>query len=70
MRGLTGVFISPSVFHFTSRFTSRFSFRFRYQHVGIQNASENARKTREKREKNQKREPNARQCFYIALCVG
>ena len=40
MRCLTGDFISPRVFHFTSRFSSR----FRYQHVGIQNASENARK--------------------------
>ena len=27
-------------------------------------------KTREKREKNQKREPNTRQCFYITLCAG
>ena len=52
MRCLTGVFISPRVFPFTSRFPSRFSSRFRYQHVGIQNARENARKTREKREKN------------------
>ena len=56
---LTGVFISPRVFHFTSRFTSRFSSRFRYQHVGIQNARENARKTREKREKNARKIKNA-----------
>ena len=70
MRCLTGVFISPRVFHFTSRFSSRFSSRFRYQHVGIQNARENARKTREKREKNKKCEPKAGQCFYITLCVG
>ena len=48
MRCLSGVFISPCVFHFTLRFSSRFSSHFRYQHVGIQNARENARKTREK----------------------
>ena len=40
MRCLTGVFIPPRVFPFTSRFSSR----FRYQHVGTQNARENARK--------------------------
>ena len=56
MRGLTGVFNSPRVFHFTSRFTSRFTSHFRYQHVGIQNASENARKTREKSKTREKRE--------------
>ena len=66
MRGFTGVFILPRVFHFTLRFSSR----FRYQHVGIQNASENARKMQENREKIPKREPNARKCFYITLCVG
>ena len=66
MRGITGVFISPRVFHFTLRFT----LHFRYQHVGIQNVSENARKTQEKRKKNSKCEPNARKCFYITLCVG
>ena len=38
-------------------FFSRFYSRFRYQHVGIQTASENARKTREKFKK---REENAR----------
>ena len=37
--------------------------------------SKTREKTREKREKkarkkNKKREPNARQCFYITLCVG
>ena len=42
----------------------------RYQHVGIQNASENAKKMQEKREKDPKRIPNARKCFYITLCVG
>ena len=56
MRCLTGVFISPRVFHFTSRFSSRFSSRFRYQHVGIQNARENARKTREKSKTRAQRE--------------
>ena len=45
-------FILPRVFHFSSRFPSR----FRYQHVGIQNASENVRKMQQKREKNPKRE--------------
>ena len=60
MRSLTGVFISPRVFHFTSRFSSRFHSRFRYQHVGIQNA----RKMQEKRKK------NARNYFYITLCIG
>ena len=51
---------STGVFHFTSRFSfylaflSRLWSRFRYQHVGIQNASENARKMQEKREKNPK----------------
>ena len=45
MRCLTGVFISPRVFPFTSRFSSC----FRYQHVGIQNARENS-KTRAQRE--------------------
>ena len=51
-------------------FLSRFYLRFGYQHVGIQDASENARKMQEKREKNPKREPNARKCFYITLYVG
>ena len=55
MRCLTGVFISPRVFHFTSHFSLRFSSRFRYQHVGIQNA----RETREKREKNARKIKNA-----------
>ena len=56
MRCLTGVFFSPRVFHFTSRFPSRFSSRFRYQHVGIQNARENTRKTREKSKTRAQRE--------------
>ena len=60
MRCFTGVF------HFPLHFSSR----FRYQHVGIQNVSENATKMQQKREKNPKREPNTRKCFYITLCVG
>ena len=52
MRCLTGVFISPRVFPFTSRFSSRFSSHFRYQHVGIQNV----RKTREKSKTRAQRE--------------
>ena len=60
MRCFTGVF------HFTSHFSSRFG----YQHVGIQNASENKRKMQEKRKKNPKHEPSARKCLYITLRVG
>ena len=37
-------------------FFSRFHSRFGYQHVGIQNASENTRKTQEKRKKITQRE--------------
>ena len=59
-------FILPHVFHFTSRFF----LAFRYHCVGIQNASENARKMLEKREENPKREPNGRKYFYITLCIG
>ena len=42
--------------HWRFYFTSRFSSRFRYQHVGIQNARENARKTREKSKTRAQRE--------------
>ena len=41
-------------------FFLRFSLCFGYQHVGIQNVSESARRTPEKRQKNKKREPNAK----------
>ena len=57
-------FISLRLFHFTSRFTLRFSSRFRYQHVSIQNASENARKMQEKRKKKSKTRENVSILHY------
>ena len=56
MRSLTGDFISPPVFHFTSCFTSRFSSRFRYQHVGI---SKTQVKTQERCKENARKIQNA-----------
>ena len=70
MHGLTGVFISPHVFHFTSRFSSHVSSRFRYQHVGIQNASENARKMQEKREKNPNASPTRDNVSILRYALG
>ena len=43
--------------------TSHFHSRFGYQHVGIQNATENARKTQEKRKKISQHEKDARKLF-------
>ena len=52
MRRLTGVFISPRVFPFTSRFSSRFASRYML-------VSKTREKTREKREKNARKIKNA-----------
>ena len=47
-----------------------FFLHFLYQHVGIQNASENAKKrTREKRKQITQNEKDARTFFYITLRV-
>ena len=62
MRCLTGVFISPRVFHFTSRFT--------YQHVGIQNARENERKTRENARKIKNASPTRDNVSILHYALG
>ena len=56
-------------------FHSRFCFSLVFSpafliHVGIKNMSENVRKTKENYPTREKREKNARKCFYIRLCVG
>ena len=61
-KGLITLCVDSLAFVFFSRFSRVFPRNFDTKML--------VTKTREKREKNQKREPNARQCFYITLCVG
>ena len=56
--------------HFSSRFSSHFSSRFRYQHVGIQNAHENARKVQEKRKKIQNASPTRENVSILYYTLG
>ena len=69
-KGLITLSLVSLAFLIFLMFFLHFSSSFGYQHVGIQNANENARKSREKHAKNQKCEHNAKDFFYITLCVG